>query len=205
MGTDPLVLDVAAIAHLQDSDLREAVVRTWTIALAKGGYRRLGEVPQSAGLRGRLLLDHVNEVNDLALYLLDLAETRFRLLPDRETTLAGAILHDVDKAFIQRLMPSGSIEYVDGYTVHDHGPAGAELALACGVRENVCELVRTHAPFNYDGHLPLTVEGTIIHYADLTAFDLAANQVGAPPIHARSVILKRGHPLLRNVDRIESY
>ena len=203
--TDQLVRDVGAIALLGNSKLQDAVIRTWTAALDKGGYRHLGEVPQSAGVRGRPLLDHVNEVNDLVLYLLRLAETRFHLKPDRDTTLAGAILHDVDKAFIQRLMPSGSVEYVDGYTMRDHGPAGAALAIACGVPENVCELIRTHAPFNYDGHLPATVEGTIIHYADLLAFDLAANQIGATPIHARSIILKKDHPLLRQVDQIETY
>jgi putative nucleotidyltransferase with HDIG domain len=204
-GTDQLVHDVGAIAQLENSTLQDAVIRTWTAALDQGGYRHLGEVPQSAGVRGRPLLDHVNEVNDLVLYLLRLAETRFALKPDRDVTLAGAILHDVDKAFIQRLMPSGSVQYVDGYTVRDHGPAGASLAATCGVPEKVCDLIRTHAPFNYDGHLPATVEGTIIHYADLVAFDLAANQVGSIPIHARSLILKKDHPLLRQVDRIESY
>ena len=205
MDTDELVHDIDAIARLEDSRLRAAVIQTWAAALEKGGYRHLEEVPQSAGVRDRSLLHHVNEVNELALYFLRLAETRFHLTPDRDTTLAGAILHDVDKAFIQRLSPSGSLEYVDGYTMRDHGPAGAALALACGVPENVCELIRTHAPFNYDGHLPATVEGTIIHYADLAAFDLAAIQVGTTPIHARTVILKKSHPLLRGIDRIESY
>lgn len=205
MDTIELVHDIDAIARLGDSRLRASVIRTWAAALDKGEYRRLEEVPQSAGVRGRSLLHHVNEVNDLALYLLRLAETRFHLQPDRDATLAGAILHDVDKAFIQRLSPSGALEYVDGYTMRDHGPAGATLALACGVPENICELIRTHAPFNYDGHLPATIEGTIIHYADLTAFDLAAIQVGTTPIHARTVILKKSHPLLRGVDRIESY
>jgi putative nucleotidyltransferase with HDIG domain len=135
-------------------------------------------------------------------HLLELAESTFHLSPDQDTALAAAILHDVDKAFIQRLMPSGAIEYVDGYTIRDHGPAGAQLALECGVPENVAALIRTHAPFNYDGHLPGTVEGTVVHYA---AADLAAVQAGAVPIHARSWILKKDHPLLRGVEAIGAY
>jgi putative nucleotidyltransferase with HDIG domain len=205
MNAEQLVEQIEAIAQLTDAKLRGAVIRTWLTALERGGYQNFERVPLSKGIRGRSLLQHVNDVNALTLYLLGLAESSFHLKPDRDTTLAGAILHDVDKAFIQRLQPSGKVEYVDGYTMQDHGPAGAALALASGVPEKVCELIRTHAPFNYNGHLPGTAEGTIIHYADLTAFDLASNQDEIPPIHVRSVILKRDHPLLRHVDGIQSY
>jgi putative nucleotidyltransferase with HDIG domain len=197
--------EVPALDTIADPSLQEAVTGTWLAALEAGGYRSIGEVPQSAAFPGRSLLDHVNEVNALAAHLLDLAEVTFGLSPDRDTALAGAILHDVDKAFIQRLQPSGAIEYVDGHTIDDHGPAGAELALRCGVPDPVASLVRDHAPFNYAGHLPPTVEGTIVHYADLAAADLAAVQAGAVPIHARSVILKRDHPLLRGIEAIDAH
>jgi putative nucleotidyltransferase with HDIG domain len=202
---DALKHEIPVIDVMTDPVLRSAVTQTWLAALDKGGYRSVANVPQSAAFPGRCLLDHVNEVNALAVQLLDLAETGFGLTPDRDTTIAAAILHDVDKSFIQRLQPSGAIEYVDGYTISDHGPAGAALALQCGIPEGVAELVRTHAPFNYDGHLPGTIEGTVVHYADLAAADLAAVQAGAVPIHARSVILKRDHPLLRDVNAITDY
>lgn len=205
MGADELRREIPAIDSIADPSLRDAVTQTWLAALFQGGYRCVADVPQSAAFPGRCLLDHVNEVNALATHLLDLAEATFALSPDRDTTIAGAILHDVDKAFIQRPQPSGAIEYVDGYTIRDHGPAGARLALECGVPETVAELVRTHAPFNYDGHLPATIEGTVVHYADLAAADLAAVQAGAVPIHARSVILKRDHPLLRDAEVIDAF
>ncbi|WP_201840095.1 HD domain-containing protein [Microvirga zambiensis] len=207
IGLNPerIAADIEAITRLSDSTLRAAVTRTWIAALEKGGYASFDGIPVSTGLRNRSLLQHVNDVNSLALYLLQLSQTSFGLDPDWDTTLAAAILHDVDKAFIQRRTDSGSVAYVDGYTMRDHGPAGAALAQAYGIPEAVCELVRNHAPFNYDGHLPPTIEGTIIHYADLTAFDLAANQSGAPPIHARSILLKKDHPLLRQVREIEAY
>ncbi len=205
MDTNQLIEQIEAIAQLDDAGLRGAVIRTWLAALKKGGHRSFEGIPVSNAIRSRSLLQHVNDVNALTLYLLGLAESSFRLKPDRDITLAGAILHDVDKAFIQRRQPSGKVEYVDGYTMRDHGPQGAALAREQGVPEKVCELIRTHPPFNYDGHLPGTVEGTIIHYADLTAFDLASDQDGVPPIHARSVILKSDHPLLRHTDRIQSY
>ena len=202
---EELKREITAIVLVADASLRDAVTRTWLAALDRGGHASLADVPQSAAFPARRLLDHVNEVNSLAVDLLHMAETTFHLLPDRDTTMAAAILHDVDKSFIQRLTSSGAVEYVDGYTVRDHGRAGAQLALDFGVPESVAELVRTHAPFNYDGHLPGTVEGTVVHYADLAAADLAAVQAGAVPIHARSWILKRDHPLLRNAPVIDAY
>jgi putative nucleotidyltransferase with HDIG domain len=205
MTAHTLRREVPAIDTIADSTLQEAVTRTWLAALEAGVYRSIADVPQSAAFPGRSLADHVNEVNGLAAHLLDLADVTFGLSPDRDIALAGAILHDVDKAFIQRLRPSGAIEYVDGHTIDDHGPAGAALALQCGVPEAVASLVRDHAPFNYAGHLPPTVEGTIVHYADLAAADLAAVQAGAVPIHARSVILKRDHPLLRGIGAIDAH
>lgn len=205
MSAHTLRREVPAIEEIADSALQESVTDTWLAALNAGGYRSLAEVSQSAAFPGRSLMDHVNEVNALAVHLLGLAEVTFGLAPDRDIALAGAILHDVDKAFIQRLQPSGVIEYVDGHTIDDHGPAGAELALRCGVPEAVAGLVRDHAPFNYAGHLPATVEGTVVHYADLAAADLAAVQAGAVPIHARSVILKRDHPLLSGIETIDAH
>lgn len=205
MRSEQLKREITAVDLVADATLREAVTRTWLAALDRGGYTSVADAPQSAAFPGRSLLDHVNEVNALAVHLLQMAETTFQLSPHWDTTIAAAILHDVDKSFIQRLMPSGAVEYIDGYTVRDHGRAGADLALDHGVPEEVAQLIRTHAPFNYDGHLPGTVEGTVVHYADLAAADLAAVQAGAVPIHARSWILKKDHPLLSNAEVIDAY
>src|SRR5690606_15536929 len=115
--------------------------------------------------------------------------SQYRLDVDEDGLMAAAILHDVDKAFIKRRSSSGGLENAPGYTKRDHGGAGADLAQQFGIPEAVCDLVRYHAPFNYNGHLPGTAEGTLLHYADLAAFDLAAVMVKAPPLHSISVML----------------
>jgi putative nucleotidyltransferase with HDIG domain len=146
---------------------------------------------QSPNAPGRSLLLHVNEVDDLAIEFIRYARVRFGLYPDHDVTLAAAILHDVDKVLIYERRADGEVSYRAPYSSADHGPKGAEIALSCGVPEDIAGLVRDHSPFNHAGHLPGTIEGTIVHYADLTAADLAAVQQGRPPIHARTLIVKQ--------------
>ena len=188
---DNIVRDIKAISRLRNANLREAAVQTWAAALKKGGYNSVADVPLSSRTPERSLLDHVNEVNDLTIILIGLAKSHYRLSVDEDMVLAASILHDVDKAFIKRRMPSGSIEFVSGYSREDHGPAGAALAQQHGIAEEICELIRYHAPFNQAGHLPGTAEGTILHYADLGAFDLAAVKVGAAPLHSITIMTEK--------------
>jgi putative nucleotidyltransferase with HDIG domain len=188
--------ELTGLDRIHDHELRAAVVRTWVAALVRGGHSAIGNAPQSTGIPDRSLVEHVNEVTRLALSILELADTEYGLQADADTVVAAAILHDVDKAYIQGWVDDGKAAYLPPYGIDDHGAAGARLALEHGVPEEVAVLVRDHAPFNYAGHLPGTIEGTIVHYADLLAADLAAVQHGATPIHARSLIIKRDHPLL---------
>ena len=48
MRSDELTDAVTAIDMVADNELRDAVTRTWLVALDRGGYRSLAEVPQSA-------------------------------------------------------------------------------------------------------------------------------------------------------------
>lgn len=202
---DSVTNDVAGLDRISDPELRNAVVSTWSSALRRGGHQRISDVPQSKGIPDRGLREHINEVTRLALIILDVAETQYGINANRDVVVAAAILHDVDKSFIQGWVGGGMVDYLPPYGIDDHGSAGAQLAIDEGIPPEVAALVRDHAPFNYAGHLPGTVEGTIIHYADLLAADLAAIQYGATPIHARSVILKRDHPLIAGTPTLDAY
>ena len=122
----------------------------------------------------RWLLDHVNEVNALVLVLIGLAERHFRSAPRQRHAARG--VHPPRRR--QSVHPAPDAVGRDRVRRRLLGPrprsrrrgACRKLRLPAGV----CELIRHHAPFNYDGHLPPTVEGTILHYADLAAADLAA-------------------------------
>jgi putative nucleotidyltransferase with HDIG domain len=179
---EKLAAEIPATARLASPALRAAVLRTWAAALARSPYVSLASVPQAPHIPARGLLHHVNEVNERALELLRAAEREYALKPDRDVTLATAILHDVDKPLLYR-WDGAEFAYAPGRRLQDHGAVGAQLCLDCGVPPEIAELVRVHSAFASEG-LPGTVEGTIVHYADLVSTDLAAVAMGSWTIHA---------------------
>ena len=74
-----IAAEIPAIKELDSEVLRAAVVATWTASMDSSPYASLADVPQSPLplMTARPLLQHVNEVNDLALHFLDLAVARF--------------------------------------------------------------------------------------------------------------------------------
>ena len=75
-----IAAEIPAIKELDSDALRAAVVATWTASMDSSPYASLADVPQSPLplMTARPLLQHVNEVNDLALHFLDLAGRALR-------------------------------------------------------------------------------------------------------------------------------
>jgi putative nucleotidyltransferase with HDIG domain len=180
---------IPALELLSDAGLRSAAAAAWAESMRLSPFDSLDEVPQSPVMVTRSLLDHVNEVNDTCLHLMETAGSHYRLAFDRDVTLATAILHDVDKPLLFRNV-GGSFAVAEGRALTDHGAVGAELLLRCGVPAAIADLVRTHSPFAPEG-LPGVPEGTIVHYADFIANDLACLQFGAAPIHSSVKLVHR--------------
>jgi putative nucleotidyltransferase with HDIG domain len=189
---DPIELlrdDLPAIAALESTALREAVLCTWAASLSRSPYPSLAESPQAPHMPGRELLKHVNEVNQRALDLLAVATQEYGLTPDNDVTLATAILHDVDKPMIYR-WDGHDFTYAEGRSLRDHGAVGAELCIEHGVPLEVAEMVRHHSAFASEG-LPGTIEGTIVHYADFISNDFAAILSGVETIHASTRLVPK--------------
>ena len=179
-----------AVAQLTSRALREAVLATWCESLERSPYESLAHSPQAPHMPSRSLVLHVNEVNQRALDLLEVATVEYGLMADADVTLATAILHDVDKPMIYR-WDGRDFTYADGRSLKDHGAVGAELCLKHGVPLEVAEMVRHHSAFASEG-LPGTVEGTIVHYADFVSNDFAAILSGVETIHASTRPVPKG-------------
>jgi hypothetical protein len=82
----------------------------------------------------------------------------------------------MDKPLLYMRTETG-VQYSPGRSGDDHGPLGADLALAHGIPTEVAELIRYHSPFSqkHSEH-SASVEATILRCADITAAGLAALQ-----------------------------
>jgi putative nucleotidyltransferase with HDIG domain len=178
-----------SVSELHDETLRTAVLQTWEASMKASPFDHLDQVPQSPVMADRGLLRHVNEVNERALDVMNLAKEHYSLDFDDDITLATAILHDVDKPLIFRF-DGTAFSAAPGTNLTDHGTLGADLALTHGVPRSIADLVRVHSPFASTG-LPGTVEGTIVHYADFVSNDLACLQWGAETIHASNRLVRK--------------
>jgi hypothetical protein len=126
-----------------DEGLRESVLQTWILAFEQSPLEP----------------DDLNEI-PFTLKVPDWI--------DMDVVIAGAILADVGKLL--------EYEKVDGQLGQSHrGQAlrhpftGVHLAMACGVPDDVCHLIATHAA---EGDLVTrTTEAFIVHHADFMSFD----------------------------------
>ena len=184
-----LAEQIPAIERLHDETLRTAVLQTWEASMKASPFDHLDQVPQSPVMADRGLLRHVNEVNERALDMIELAREHYTLQFDEDVALATAILHDVDKPLIFRF-DGTAFGAAPGTKLTDHGSIGADLALAHGVPHSIADLVRVHSPFASTG-LPGTIEGTIVHYADFVSNDFACLQWGAETIHASNHLVRK--------------
>lgn len=189
---DLLADAIPAARRLESEALRQAVLRTWAASLERSPYASLEVSPQAPHMPARPLIRHVNEVNQRALDLIDVARRDYGLQVDADVALATAILHDVDKPMIYRF-DGKQFGYAEGRSLKDHGALGAELCLEHGIPLAIAEMVRHHSAFASQG-LPGTVEGTIVHYADFVSNDFAAILMGVETIHASTRPVPKGKP-----------
>jgi putative nucleotidyltransferase with HDIG domain len=179
-----------SIRLIQAKTLRVAVVSTWRTSLEDSPYDDPHDVPQNPILLRRSLCLHVNEVAERSLEMYVAAmETGVNV--DRDVLLAAVLLHDVDKPSLYRVV-DGEFAWADGRGSDDHGPLGARLALANGIPERVAQLIAYHSPFSPHGPDAGSAESTILHYADLTASDIAMLACGQTPLCARTRIVQGG-------------
>jgi len=159
--------------EIEDEDLRDRVVQVWATALDEGDYDVLEEVEWIPGLEGIAegadQLSHQSDVTTIAIQLVDVVmEQRPELDIDRDTVIAGALLHDVSK------LVEGSDEFVfvrasdsapTNYLPHPH--YGVHLLAEAGLSPHLQHIVLSHSPLSKVE--PKTIEADIVAKADEVA------------------------------------
>ena len=156
-----------------DPSLREKVVETWADGLSRGGWRPedIERIPFT--LVKKVDINFAQHVRSVTKICLAVAETfdeiyQGKLKLDRDTILAGALLHDVGKLLEIEEKDGRFQKSPEGKLVR-HPFSGVALADEHGIPPEVQHIIGTHSkegdPFKR------TPESVVVHLADFMNFD----------------------------------
>ncbi len=158
---------------ISDEDLREKVVRAWTLSLSHSEFRSVEEIAGSGGphtspIRGQTQVEHIRGVTQMSLGLADRLEAVVgdcRI--DRDLLIACGLCHDVGKPF--EFSPSNQRRWKEnssasGHPAIRHSVYGVHICLTVGLPEAVAHTAGAHSG---EGELiTRSLENTIVHFAD---------------------------------------
>jgi putative nucleotidyltransferase with HDIG domain len=154
--------------------LRQRVLDVYADALAQGGWKPgdLKKIP------GSLLIpncpfsywEHTNAVTHTALAIMQQMKKAYgkRITIDRDTLIAGGLLHDIGK-LLEIQQEKGTYKKSLSGRLLRHPFSGLPLAAARGIPDTILHIIACHSK---EGETTRrTVEATIIHHADFVNFD----------------------------------
>jgi putative nucleotidyltransferase with HDIG domain len=152
--------------EIADDELREQVIEAWTLALDRGGWRDVEDIPYAWNIHEVSNVEHVRGVARIARDSAAEAASFHDAEPDADVVLAAALLHDVGKCYeYVEHVDDGALadpdpEYASG--VVPHSLSGYALAHEVG-----CPLAVQRAIPHYIGEIPdRTLEAEIIKSAN---------------------------------------
>jgi len=158
-----------------DPILKDKCLKTWEEALHLGKWR-----PEDlARMPFTLLIDpcpanmveHTRGNVLCCVGMMDALEKVYgaRVPLDRDTLVAGALLHDVGKLLEVEEKGGKFVKSANGKLLR-HPVSGACLAATFGLSDAILHIIANHSKEG-DG-MPRTGEGVLLHHADFTNFEL---------------------------------
>ncbi len=161
------------VKEIQDPKLREGVLKTWELALERGGWEAadLERIPFTLLIPTKTsLLEHTRRVTRMAL-----AVARERDDLNLDYVIAGGLLHDVGKLLEYEAQAEACRKSRAGELVR-HPVSGFALALEAGLPLEVAHIVLAHSE---EGEkLKRTPEAILIHHCDFIDFEIAKGKGG---------------------------
>jgi putative nucleotidyltransferase with HDIG domain len=155
-----------AILKIQDEGVREKVIQTWIHAWRHSDFPQIEDVHQYEPAREYISygnVDHTNQVCRACEKMAAIATEILNLDLNVDYLLAGALLHDVDKMMIFDAKTGGLTEMG---RQNPHAVAGAALARAGGLPEEVAHIIEAHST-TFSPRPPESIEALIVRHADL--------------------------------------
>lgn len=169
----------SVLERISNKDLRDKVVKTWTLGCQRGGWNSVDELRNMpftllTKTHGVNFIQHTLAVTEGAYGLAKAQETAYGgKLPykvDYDRLLAGGLLHDVGK--LVETEPDGKGGYrksLAGSCLR-HPISGTALAVEAGIKDDtVLNTIACHAKEGEGA--PKCLETVLIHQADFATFD----------------------------------
>lgn len=156
--------------EIESQTLRDKVASVWQSAFDQSDYDDLVDVPFSPRLLAEdvTLISHQNDVTAIAIALVDsMVDLNPGLPVDRDSVIAGALLHDVSK-LVER-QPEFIAENDASYLPHPY--YAIYLLGAAGLSPHLHHIVLAHS--HHTPIKPATIEASIVQSAD----ELAASSL----------------------------
>jgi putative nucleotidyltransferase with HDIG domain len=166
MDDNDIIRRFPEINEIQDASLRRAVVRVWLLAVQKGGWKTIDDIPFTLLLTTqRTLIDHTRTVTRMAM-----AIARERDDLDMDTVIAGGIVHDVGK-LLEYQRKGKTITKSDHGRLIRHPVSGYALACEADLPAAIAHIIAAHST---EGEkVQRSREAIVIHHCDFIDFDIA--------------------------------
>ena len=84
---------------IEDRGLQDGVVEAWTLALERGGWDDVHDVPYAWNIHEVSNVEHVRAVTEIAVRSAEVQRDRHGADPDLDVVRAACLLHDVGKCY----------------------------------------------------------------------------------------------------------
>jgi len=165
--------DLPELAGVKDEELRRKAVEAWAYALAETSFQRISAIPGEANpsmfaLKRGNQAHHLRGVARIAVSIADdFTATWPEAVVNRDIVLAGALLHDVGKAWEfepENLKRWAADASQSGSPSLRHPVYGAHVCIAVGLPEEIAHIALGHS---FEGDLVTrSQECLIVHRAD---------------------------------------
>jgi putative nucleotidyltransferase with HDIG domain len=156
------------LKEIRDPELRDGVLKTWELALERGGWQvaDLEQIPFTLLTPTKVsLVEHTRRVTRMAL-----AAARERADLNLDHVIAGGLLHDVGK-LLEYERREGKVQKSRAGELVRHPVSGYALALEAGLPLEVAHIVLAHSE---EGEkVKRTPEAILIHHCDFIDFEIA--------------------------------
>ena len=151
---------------IESDDLREKVIEAWTLALDRGGWRDIFDIPYAWNIHDVTNVEHVRGVTRIAQDSAEQQQEFHGADPDMDVIIAAALLHDVGKCYeyVEFVDEEKLIEPDPEYATEEvpHSLSGYALAHEVG-----CPLAVKRAIPHFIGEIPTrTLEAELVKSAN---------------------------------------